>query len=326
MILNKSLAYLAEALPISGRALGLRQDFNTSLLNSFRYLFSLCEEAIPSDLFSRVLQKLDSLSPESKFSGLLSLLHSDFYNAVERQDVQQVQTISLKLCEGNFEIEGIEHINLSKLSDYYSPLVEMTFSQGLTRDIQLFPLFSEEFEGAKVLIQRAMQVYQSSFPDFYAEFQELVGEILSLKAKGLKAGSSIDLFGMIYKNILFEADTLTYALDFLVHEQAHLYVHLLAKDDPLLLNPLEKHDSPVREDKRPLIGIYHAVFVLARRYYILERALSLNLIPEVEHSYCQGLVDERKKFFYAGVDILKNHAQMTPLGEGLITSAAKLVA
>lgn len=326
MFSNKTLAYLAEALPLSGRALELRHNFNSSLLNSFKYLLGLCDEAMPSDLFTKASQKLDSLNPATKFSGLLSLLHSDFYNAVETQNVQQVKKIALRLCEDNFEIQGIEHINLANLGEYYVPLVEMTFSQGLARDIQIFPLPAKEFEEAKALIQQAMQLYQSYFPDFFSEFQELVGEILILKAKGLKAGSSIDLFGMIYKNSLFEADTLTYALDFLVHEQAHLYVHLLAKDDPLLLNPLEKHDSPVRADKRPLIGIYHAVFVLARRYYILNKAFSQNLIPQAEHIYCKGLIDERKKFFFAGLDILQNHAQMTPLGERLIASASELVA
>ena len=85
---------------------------------------------------------------------------------------------------------------------------------------------------------------------------------------------------MIYKCCLFRNEKITDALDFLIHEQSHLYVHLINNDDPIVLNPRERYQSPLREEKRPLIGVYHATFVLARVYYVLTKALDLNEIPE----------------------------------------------
>ena len=130
---------------------------------------------------------------------------------------------------------------------------------------------------------------------------------------------------MIYKSSLFRGERITDTVDFLIHEQSHLYVHLLNKDDPILLNPKETYYSPLREEDRPLMGIYHATFVLARMQYVLEQALILNEIPEAEKDYCKDLISLYKKCFYDGFATLQTHAQMTPLGSALIQSASKLL-
>lgn len=146
-----------------------------------------------------------------------------------------------------------------------------------------------------------------------------------LNAKGVKAGSSFNLFGAIYKSYLHKWEKITDVLDFLVHELSHLYVHLLNNDDSLVLNPSERYESPLRKEKRPLMGIYHATFVLARIQYVLNKALVLNEIPEDEKDYCHELIIHYKKRFHVGFDTLQNHAQMTPLGSALIQSASKLL-
>ncbi|OJW51070.1 MAG: hypothetical protein BGO67_12115 [Alphaproteobacteria bacterium 41-28] len=323
--MNNSTAFLSQALPVEGRALSLRTSFNESLLESLKYLLDACVEVIPEDLFFQANQKLGSLNPEFKLSGLLSQINADFFNAVEKKDIQRIIAISRKLSTNDFQVKNMAYLNLSNLDDYYSPLVKHTFSQETMAKASFFPLSSEHFQQVQESLQRGFGILQRSFSDFFKESQELISEVLIMNSEGLKAGSSFDLFGMIYASYLYKWKKVSEILDLITHEQAHLYVYLLNKDDPLVLNPKEFHESPLRKEKRPLMGIYHATFVLARIYHVLTKALALNEIPKEEKDYCKELQDYYQKRCKVGLEILQTHAKMTPLGEGLILSASKLV-
>jgi hypothetical protein len=327
-LLDKSLEYLSEALPIDGRALFLRTSFNQSLLESLNYLLEACDEVIPAPLFSKATEKLKSLDPALKLSGFLSAAHVDFFNAVEQNNIQKVNNVVEKIIIGDSQIknEDVVYINIEDIDKYYVPFVKDMFTNELTRDIKFFPLSSQESKKMEYSIQQGLKVLEKNFPDFFAEFQELVSEVLLLKAQGLVQGSSSDIFGMIYKSYMSPWEKITDVLEFIIHEQSHLYVYSLNKDDPLVLNSTDIYDSPIRKEKRPLMGIYHAEFILARVIYVLNKASALNVIPESEKEYCQEFLNKYKKYFFQGLDILNAHAQMTPLGKGLIDSAHKLVA
>lgn len=325
MILGNTLEYLSEALPVKGRALSLRRFFNQSLINSLNYLLEACDEVIPVDLFSKVHQNLNSLKPESKLSGLLSALHADLIKAIEQQDIQKILHIANILSKDNFQVEKMTYINFSSLNHYYTSLIKPIFSYEITRDVQFLSFSSQEFKNVKKSIEKGQKILKQFFPNFFKEFEEMTSEILILNAHGLRAGSSINLFGMIYKSYQYKWRKISDILEFLIHEPSHLYVFLLNKDDQLILNATEKHESPLREEKRPLMGIYHATFVLARVSYVLSKALLLNAIPENERDYSQELLADYRKRFFEGFKTLQTHAQMTPLGQALITSASKLV-
>jgi hypothetical protein len=325
VVTGESLTYLSQALPVPGRALFLRTSFNQSLINSLKYLVDACVEAIPKDLFFQINEKLNSLNAESKLSGLLSQINTDFFNAIQNKETQRIITISRKLSAGDFQIKNMKYLNLSDLDDYYSPMVKHTFSQETLAKAIFFPLPSADFQQVKDSFQRGFEILQRSFSDFFKESQELISEVLVMNAEGLKGGSSFDLFGMIYVSYLYKWKKTTEILDLITHEQAHLYVYLLNKDDPLVLNPREMYESPLRKEKRPLMGVYHASFVLARICHVLSKALDLNEIPEEEKDYCKELLDYYQKRCKVGLEIIQTHAKMTPLGEGLILSASKLV-
>jgi len=324
-VLSSQIEYFSEALPIPGRALSLRIEFNHSLLNSIKYLLEACIEVVPSSIFSKAVEKINTLDINLKLSGLLGVIHENFFNAIQKQNISQVRKIVEKINDDEFQLKSLLYINFSEINEYYVPYVKTIFSQERINNVKFFHLSLNDFERAKQSIQRGVSILNKTFPSFFKEFEELVGEILILKAEGLKQGSSSDLFGMIYKSSLFRGERVTDAIDFLIHEQSHLYVHLLNKDDPIVLNANDLHESALREEKRPLMGIYHATFVLARMYHVLNKALSLKEIPEEEIGYCRELLDYYKQRYHVGYDVLKEHAQMTPLGAGLIESSRKLL-
>lgn len=326
----ESSLVLSEALPVTGRALLLKTSFNQSLIDSLKYLLEVCEEVLTKDDFSKATQNLNSLNPDLKLSALLGILHVDFFNAVEKQDLERVQRIVERLTRDTYQLQEMTYVNWSDLHDYYTPLAATTLVYDRLEEIHFVPVMSEEFKEATNSIQRGLNVYKDAFPDFFQEFQEIVGEILIINAQGIRAGSSFDMFGMIFMGIstgYFDKwkDKITGVLDLIVHEQSHLYVHLLANNDMLVLNRFERYEAPLRKEKRPLIGIYHAAFVLSRIQYVLSKALAYNVIPDSEKENCKQCVDYYRERCQLGLEILKKHAQMTPLAEALITSAGKLL-
>ena len=187
MSLVNSLNHLTEPLPIQGRALSLRTSFNQSLINSLKYLLNVCDEVIPSELFSKAMQKLNSLNPESKLSGLLGVIHTDLYNAAEREDIERVNYIIPKLTTNNFYIENMTYINFSNLNEYYSPFVEAIFSSEIDREYKFFSLLSQEFDKAKNLIQQGSKIVEQSFPDFFSELSGICWRNCDSKCSRIKA-------------------------------------------------------------------------------------------------------------------------------------------
>lgn len=327
MTLDNSLKLLSEALPLPGRASTVRSKFNDSLIESLTYLLDACCEVIPSDLFSRVKSKLASLNIELKFSGILSLIHEDFYEAVEQKDTQKVVQLVQKLDRDDFQVkEEIKYTSLSEFDEYYQYLIKIIAASETTEEVIYYTLSSEDYEKTKKTIQMGFEVLEKACPDFYKEAQDLISEVLILSAQRLKNGSSSQFYGMIYKCCSYRSEKLTDALEFLIHEQSHLYLHILNNTiDPLVLNPQERYEAPLRKELRPLMGIYHATFVIARVIYVLEKVLSQNeMLPE-EKEYCQNVIIDYRERFHVGFNTLRENAQMTPLGSQLIQSASQLL-
>lgn len=325
MISDSFKVLASKALPIVGRALPLRTSFNRSLINSLLYLLDVCSEVIPETRFARAKEKIESLNPELKFSGFLNLLHIDLLKMAENNDIEGVNNIVERLGVEDHYIRELKFLNLSNCDEYYEPLIKNIFSESITREIEFLSLPSSEFEEVKASFCRGLKIFEEAFPDFFMEFQELVGEILLLKGKNLYQGSSTDLFGMIYKSSDHKWEKLTDLFEFFVHEEAHLYLFLVNREDPILLNPTDIYFSPIRKEERPLMGIYHANFVLARVCYVVEKALARNVIPVNERDYCVEFLTTYGDCFFEGLATVKAHAQMTSLGEALLESAIQLV-
>jgi len=322
--LTENLQYLSEALPVKGRASVLISQFNTSLKNSLIYLINACDEVIDKPLFDEVSAKLNALNPKKKFSGLLNIIHSDLASAIQNEDVNKIQIIAKKLVRENFEVSDIKIINIDSLNDYYSPLIHEICREEIPEKIDFYPLPSGEFEQMKETTQKALQTINEICPDYFEEMESLLSEVLFIKADRIRHGSSLSSFGMIFRNYFFRWEHFTDTIDIMIHELSHLYLYILNTNDEIVINARELHESPLRVDKRPLIGIYHAAFVLSRVIDVLQKVLEKGGIPHDETCYCQDLIAGHKNRFSMAMDVLKTHAHLTALGQALITSASRL--
>lgn len=98
-------------------------------------------------------------------------------------------------------------------------------------------------------------------------------------------------------------------------------------DEPLLHNsPDERYPSPLRDDLRPLEGIYHATFVSARMHRAIKTLLeSKTLSPELEKMARKDLEADARRF-KEGFEVIQRHGKLTEIGQAILRNAAEYMA
>ena len=137
--------------------------------------------------------------------------------------------------------------------------------------------------------------------------------------------SSLERYGSILINMKRTRTQLLLA-ETLVHESAHGLLFALSCDERRVLNPSsERHASPLRTDPRPLDGIYHAVFVLARMFSFVKAVAEHPKTKDAMRNEAKTLMAQRRKNFLDGYAVLEKHARLTQVGRTLIDDAYERV-
>lgn len=153
-------------------------------------------------------------------------------------------------------------------------------------------------------------------PDFYVEFIDLCDTVLLAgedEDVHIRSASSFNLFGLI---IIWADDTHSpvYYAQQIIHETAHLRLFIANIEDPLILNaPEQKFRAPFRDDERPMLGIFHAYFVLARMVLGMrevQRNLPTNSLFHDDLN--KKLVVSEKRFFNTASEVA-HHGVLTNL-------------
>ena len=83
--------------------------------------------------------------------------------------------------------------------------------------------------------------------------------------------------------------------------------------DPLVLNTNEeRYPAPIRRDLRPMYGIFHATFVLARMLRVFTRLCKSG--QELRYRDRTQLV---RLQFEKGLGVVKEHGKLTARGEAI---------
>jgi hypothetical protein len=108
-------------------------------------------------------------------------------------------------------------------------------------------------------------------------------------------------------------------VDVLVHESSHLLLFGLSADEPLTSNSEEKHASPLRSDKRPIDGIFHACFVATRVHLAIERLLASGAFSPEQNKEAVDRRDFNGAAAREALQVLTEHARTTATGERILS-------
>ncbi len=310
--------------PNSTATQSMNTEINGRLTEAFRYLIS------------DILQKPDEASIASTGPTAHALQYLMRQAAVDN-DVAEIRSLfdthgavlyqgdQSKSCE--VKSLGAPDMNASQCALFASAFQD---DIGLTTHLEMpsaahIAQFNDMFSQVKPTFQHHLSTW-------WAEFESLVKTIVLATAKANKFGgaSAFSAWGSILINPANCVSPLSTALT-IVHESSHLKLFYPYLDDEIVLNdPSQRFASPLRREPRPMNGIYHAAFVLARMIAFLADVKRIDLGEDIfggtPISEIDAELDRSIAAFDAANEIIKAQGELTALGREIIGEAADVVA
>jgi len=178
--------------------------------------------------------------------------------------------------------------------------------------------------------QRAYRLLRDAIPDLAMEFDALVSQVVMVvgdrdAAYPFDGGSSYMLWGGLFLNA--ESHSSDVALvEVMAHESAHILLFGHACDEALANNDdATLYASPLRDDPRPMDGIYHATYVSARMHWAMSRLLDSGLLDAPSRHHAKKARQADLESFMAGYEVVERHGDLTDTGSKVMAEAASYI-
>ncbi|MDX7998179.1 hypothetical protein FE394_02940 [Xenorhabdus sp. Reich] len=171
----------------------------------------------------------------------------------------------------------------------------------------------------KEKVSTALNLLKKFDIDSYKECLAFIDTIYltgSTEGYYIRSGCSFNLWGLVFL-YAEPKNTIPYYIEHIVHECAHHTLNIINADDYIVENdPNERFRAPFREDSRPMIGIFHAIFVLCRISQSLQKFVHY-YDGEYNNEFAKRLTISISKY-HDTLSIVENHAKLTSIGKGIL--------
>ncbi|MBA3284047.1 MAG: hypothetical protein H0U27_03160 [Nitrosopumilus sp.] len=315
-----------NAIPDFKTAILLRHKLNSGLKDSLIHISDAINDVIEKKSFENYKYIINKLDVSKKINPLLFMVNAKLIEKINLQDINYVQIAINNINRlDDLQIDDILICSNEHIDIYFQKL----FYDLAAYDRQTKPLIKnfdfDDFSINKIRFFSALKLIKYYSYDIYQEFDTFSSLILFLNGDHIKAGSSHNAFGMIYIAQEY-VKSIEEMIDTLVHEAAHQYLHLISFFDPLIKNsPEERYEAPLRKEKRPLIGIFHAVFVISRLIYLYKKINTSSLINNLELTFFETKLHYYSMRYYNGVEILNRYAKFTDIGKDIFNNMKLII-
>jgi len=307
----------------------ISQALLDSLKNIYQQIHSNPDLQNCAYCLNSVIDKVDAaLSDNQALSPLLYAGYYHFVYLLEQGDIAHCEKL---LADLPCEVSGQEVVNgtlqLCHSDMHKSILRNCLYTE--TLESYWTHCDAQEFLHARKKIHSIIEIIEQTQPYFYQEFQSLVTTIVMAKPCSQKfrfdGASSYHLWGLMM--LAWDNDkTELEWIETFAHESSHIYLFGLMRDQTLLKDDGNNnlYSSPLRADKRPLEGIYHATYVSARMHLAVRhyRHSHSHLFDPNE---IERLTSASLKAFKDGYDTIMQHAQLTSLGRSVLEDCKRVL-
>ena len=174
---------------------------------------------------------------------------------------------------------------------------------------------------------RALSRLQAFAPELAGEFEAVIREVVLVEGApdlgyDFAGGSCYMLWGALFINAAYHPDDVA-MMEAIAHESGHSLLFGFTIDEPLVLNDDdERFASPLRDDPRPMDGIYHATWVSARMHWTMAKAFASGTLSAEESALASRNLERSCRSFWDGYQTVRASAQMSATGQALMQSAA----
>lgn len=317
-----------EIAPDSARAKILDRNMQEGLLSSFKYLAQTFK-----DQRNKVFKELDKII-ESMDSGALypPSTFGLYYEAVgelllEGDVINEDDIFKTLGYEVPIQSNATRIIALNELDP---PEHQMLYQRLMDTDPNTpFHIVSppDSFViSAKNKFYKALERLNLIIPELANEFNALIREVIFVKGDdslkyGFAGGSSYMLWGALFLNVEEHYEDLD-LIEAMSHESGHTLLFGFSTDEPLVLNDDDDlFPSPLRDDLRPMDGIYHATYVCARICWTMTALLNSKQLSQKENESALVRLRSNTKNFFLGHEVIKKHGKLTYTGETIMQKA-----
>jgi hypothetical protein len=321
--------------PSADRARFFDQRMRSRLHESLDHLFS---QAGPHLTVPR--ERIDSFLARLKTQPVAPLTFSvycDLVIAIESDDLQEASEFTEELLSLPAPVAGGPR--LFELGDPATDRIAARYCSfvdpGADIAFEVFPPQPDAARACREQIQRAFEIIDAGDAELAAEIRALLREIVLAagvdpiddpKALTFDGASAFMLWGAIIINAN-RRDGEIGMVQMLAHESAHNLLFGMTTDEPLLHNsPDERYASPLRPDPRPLEGIYHATFVSARMYRVMQTLLDRGAVPAALEAKARKDLADNARFFTQGAETIQRHGRLTEIGAAIFQNCCDYMA
>jgi HEXXH motif-containing protein len=257
-------------------------------------------------------------------------LYSDLVDAIFSEDEDAFRSAAQTIA--TFDPRAVDATEAGTLSDDdLGDGMAARFGHRLDDDpdlpINFRPIAAEELKSARACLAQTWILLDRAAPELAHEIRCLIRNVLFVTSQSpiedfvFHGASTFYLWGAVFLNPAIHTDRIKMA-EGLTHEAAHLKLFGCSLGAPLVDNdPAARFSSPLREDPRPMDGLVHAAYVVARMYYCFERLLASDLVSTTERELLEAAKTRRRREYFDAMDIISAHARFTPVGRSLFDAA-----
>ncbi len=271
-------------------------------------------ERLPPALFGQYFRLIEAIE-----SGLLEQVQQRIDRVLAYASATEAPSIRVRPLN-RYEFTAEEEADLRR-----------EFVSESLHDEQLSHLDDQEPPAIVAQLDRALATLRTHAPQTYSEIDIIICELVPalgnpFEGMNFDGCSSLERWGTILINAKLPRTDMQLS-EVVTHESAHSALFAMAPVNFHVENDAEeKYKSPLRVDKRPMNGIYHSAFVLARMCYAMNEITASETAADALKDEAQQLANTSAKLFADGYEILEQHAQYTPEGRSIMQHAADYMA
>lgn len=270
------------------------------------------------------------------------IIHEELINHAYNQNKQKCHDaldvffshLENKKIKKSFDIKCLDNAFDPNVDHYFKNLMSIAHKESYEdkyRNENLFisPPILSDYENTVTICELTLNKIKENIPDLYQEINELIDYIIIVESNGVNAGSYLNALGtFIMRTFNSNDEHWTRILEHIVHESAHNLLYHIWYQEPLITDDDGLYYTPFRLDHRPLSGVYHAMYVLARTIFAFDMLLRNNVIrtDEIKSHYneANNHTSFKNKFFQT-VKVIESSRKMTSFGNKLLDDCVQLV-
>ncbi len=320
--------------PSVDNGLQARAAIHARLRESLTHIFEQCEGHVTIDRF-RADTLLRRTTTGERLPPVLFGHYFRLVEVIENGSLDQVQqavdTLLSHASVADVMPMRVRPLTRQEFTAEEEVDLRREFVSDSLRDEQIRHLDANGLTSTLEQFDRSLTILRTHAPQTYGEIDALVCEFVPALGhpwEGMEFDgcSSLERWGTVLINAKLPRTDLQLC-EAITHESAHNALFAMAPVNFHVENdPDELYKSPLRLDPRPVNGIYHATFVLARMCFAMREVAASATAGVALQEEARKLAKESARLFADGYEVLDQHARYTAEGRHIMADAAQYMA